>query len=525
MIRFIITLFLLLCIGAPQVASADTALILSNERYAAAANLRGMRALPRLEDDLARAGFDVILVRNGSAEDLRAGLSRLLEAAEDERVLIVAGGHFVRGGSESWLLGSDAGTPDLATVSRAGVEVSGLLEVAASAPGRAVVALASGGDGVRAGSGLRVGIGRVEPPQGVTVVAGPPDAVARFVAGPLLTPGEDLPAALGASPELQATGFLSSAISYFPRTQEAGPAIPDEDLALWRAVDSLGTPEAYRVYLDRFPRGDFAERARARLAAPPSRGPEAQEADLDLTLGERREVQGYLTILGHDTRGVDGIFGPATRRAIAAWQTDRGLPASGFLTGRQVETLRREGEIREAVLAEERRAGEREDRAWWEATGAGRSLEGMRDYLARYPDGLFAEEARSALSRDAWDRAREADTVQGYRRFVEDWPDSRQAAEARARIRELQGGGVPDAGGEAQAREAAMNLPSITRLLVEQRLARLGLDPGRVDGTFDADTRAAIRDYQEDRGIPASGYLDQSMLALLLAGSLGEILR
>jgi peptidoglycan hydrolase-like protein with peptidoglycan-binding domain len=62
-------------------------------------------------------------------------------------------------------------------------------------------------------------------------------------------------------------------------------------------------------------------------------------------------------------------------------------------------------------------------------------------------------------------------------------------------------------------------------MLVEQRLARMGLEPGRVDGTFDAATRRAIRAYQESRDLAVTGYLDQSMIALLLAGSLGEILR
>lgn len=522
-------------------ARADTALILSNARYDAQPQLRSLRSLARLEDDLADAGFDVIVVRNGSADDLREGLSRLVAADERERVLIVAGGHFLRGNGESWLLGSEARAPDLATVAGSGVPVSLLTEIAASAPGRAVVALATEDASLSAGQGLQTGIGRVEPPQGVTVVAGPPGAVAEFVAGPLLSPGADLPAEVSDIRGLQATGFLSSAVDYIPaRGGATQPAPQDEDRALWRAVEDIGTAAAYRLYLDRFPRGAYADLARRRLATaepvdprPPA---EAAEVALDLTRNERQTLQRYLTILGHDTRGVDGIFGPATRTAIATWQDVRGMAATGFLTAEQVATLRREGEIREAVLAEERRERERQDRAWWEATGAGRTLEGMRDYLARYPDGLFSERARAAIREAeeergeaeadrAWQRTLEIDTVDAYRVFIRNYPRSRFVPAAEERILELQTGIGAEDRQRAEAREAALNLPSVTRLLVEQRLARLGLEPGRVDGNFDADTRRAIREFQEERGMAATGYLDEAMIALLLAGSLGEILR
>jgi peptidoglycan hydrolase-like protein with peptidoglycan-binding domain len=543
MTRFTIFLMaaLALATGHGLPAQADTALILSNARYDAQPQFRSLRTLARLEDDLADAGFDVIVVRNGSAEDLREGLSRLLGTEERERVLIVAGGHFLRGNGESWLLGREARAPDLATVAGSGVPVSLLTAIAASAPGRAVVALATEDASLSVGQGLQTGIGRVEPPQGVTVVAGSPGAVAEFVAGPLLSPGADLPAELADMPGLQATGFLSSAVDYIPaRGGAAQPAPQDEDRALWRAVEDIGTAAAYRLYLDRFPRGAYADLARRRLAAAEPVDPRppagAAEDALGLTRNERQTLQRYLTILGHDTRGVDGIFGPATRNAIATWQDVRGMAPTGFLTAEQVATLRREGEIREAVLAEERRERERQDRAWWEATGAGRTLEGMRDYLQRYPDGLFSERARAAI-RDAeqdrgeaeadraWQRTLEIDTVDAYRVFIRNYPRSRFVPAAEERILELQTGIGAEDRQRAEAREAALNLPSVTRLLVEQRLARLGLEPGRVDGTFDADTRRAIREFQEERGMSATGYLDEAMIALLLAGSLGEILR
>jgi peptidoglycan hydrolase-like protein with peptidoglycan-binding domain len=67
-----------------------------------------------------------------------------------------------------------------------------------------------------------------------------------------------------------------------------------------------------------------------------------EERLLSLTYQERREVQRRLTLLGYSTRGVDGSFGTNTRRALASWQRDEGLRASGYLTADQLRALRRD---------------------------------------------------------------------------------------------------------------------------------------------------------------------------------------
>lgn len=75
----------------------------------------------------------------------------------------------------------------------------------------------------------------------------------------------------------------------------------------------------------------------------PSAGDDAlQESLLSLSYDERREVQRRLTALGYNTYGVDGSFGPNTRRALAAWQRDQNQRASGYLTADQVRLLRRQ---------------------------------------------------------------------------------------------------------------------------------------------------------------------------------------
>ncbi|MGP6086758.1 peptidoglycan-binding protein [Antarctobacter jejuensis] len=65
------------------------------------------------------------------------------------------------------------------------------------------------------------------------------------------------------------------------------------------------------------------------------RANEKDEALLNLSRNERREVQRRLTLLGFDTKGVDGSFGPNSRSAIQAWQQQRSFPVSGYLNRAQ----------------------------------------------------------------------------------------------------------------------------------------------------------------------------------------------
>jgi peptidoglycan hydrolase-like protein with peptidoglycan-binding domain len=54
--------------------------------------------------------------------------------------------------------------------------------------------------------------------------------------------------------------------------------------------------------------------------------------------------------------------------------------------------------------------------------------------------------------------------------------------------------------------------------VAEQNLKDFGFDPGPVDGVFTAQTEAALRAFQERRGIPVSGILDDPTRGVLLKG-------
>lgn len=84
---------------------------------------------------------------------------------------------------------------------------------------------------------------------------------------------------------------------------------------------------------------------------PPEPTPADLEAALNLSQSDRRSVQEALTRLGFDTRAVDGLLGPNSRRAIRSWQQNRGDEATGYLQADQVAWLVRELEHQRELAA------------------------------------------------------------------------------------------------------------------------------------------------------------------------------
>lgn len=86
-----------------------------------------------------------------------------------------------------------------------------------------------------------------------------------------------------------------------------------------------------------------ANTATARIEEIPFATEEA-EAALDLSRSDRREIQNRLRLVAHDPQGADGVFGPNTRTAISAWQTEQGFPISGYLNDPQIVALKAQSE-------------------------------------------------------------------------------------------------------------------------------------------------------------------------------------
>ena len=457
-----------LLLAFPAVAE-DRALILGNALYQRAANIQGAVDAARVGPELEAAGFRVISGTNLPVADLRARLAQLLvDREEGTRLVILLAGHFVRSEGGTWYLGTDADAPDLATVDGMGLPLSVVLEVASGAPGGALVLLGTEERRISLGTGLAAGVGALVVPQGVTVIRGDAAQVAAFAARDLPIRGQSLAALVSARPDLIAEGFLSDLVPFLPQAADAAPlgdVAAAAEASFWEATKSLATPEAYEAYLKRYPGGRYSTAALAevtRARSEPGREARLAEEALTLSRDQRRELQRALTLIGFNTRGIDGIFGAGTRAAVVAWQQKNAQPATSYLTQGQIVRITAQADRRAAELEAEAAARQAaqaaEDRAYWAETGsedlagdeAAREA-GLRAYLKRYPDGLYSEvaagrlkaieEARraeaEARDRAAWDQAEALGSEDGYRTYLRAFPEGAFGAAARDRIAKL----------------------------------------------------------------------------------------
>ncbi len=551
-----LTMVMAAVIAAGPALAQDAALVIGNENYRNARDISAADDAMDAAEALERAGF---AVRKGS--DLTAATMRDLlaehygDTEQPGRSVILLAGHFVHSGDETWLLGVQTDRPTLASVDGAGMSLATVLRIAAERPGGALVLLGTEDRRIALGRGLVSGIGALDIPQGVTVIHGEAEEVAEFAAEVVTVRGLTAAALAARADDLAAEGYLGNAAPFLP---EAGaeapvpvplpepPATAAEDAlaaerALWEATRAIDTRYGYEAYLRRYPEGIFAEAARRALdeGSDPVTSARAAEAALGLSRERRRQVQRDLSLLDIDPRGIDGVFGPASRRAIATWQSRNGHAATGYIDAPQLAALSAQAGARaaelEAEAAARQAAQDREDRLYWDQTGAAGDEAGLRAYLGRYPDGLFADLAQARLDaiedarqadaaagdRAAWDEALRRNTVEGFRAYLAAYPQGAFADEARRILAAREPSAAEDAARlQAERTEQALGLNQAMRSLVEQRLAGLGLDPGRADGVFDDDTRRALRRYQQARGLPVTGYLTQQTVARLMVDSL-----
>ena len=553
----VISLFILLVFTATA-ARADLALVLGNRNYQRAGNVPGADSVLDSASALRRAGYQVIASRNAGVNQTRRVLGQFIDGLDDaERAVVVLSGHFVRSAGSTWFLASDAGADSLADLNYNALSLRVVLDLLARKPGGAVLFLGAAERAIATGPGLEPGIGALDIPQGVLVVTGRPTDIDRTIRRDFLQPGTGFRSALANAPaSVSGQGFVSDLASLVPQDM---PMAPDGDMlddGYWQAVQDIGTEEAMRAYLRAFPRGLYAARARDWIAAnrPPSAEEIARqkEAALGLTRSQRRAIQRDLTVLGYDTRGIDGIFGRATRGAISGWQADEGLEPSGYLTRRQLDRLSRQAaSIRRQQQEEEARRkhdDEASDRDFWIRSGAESGNEqALREYVNRFPTGLFvalalarlaqieakkkADRDQAALAereRQLWRRAVNRDVPEFYYRYLDEFPNGKYAKKARKRIEELTAvtppppkppkpGPDPDVKKAAMQEEQSLNLDQTARQNLEKQLKMLNFDPGPVDGVFDRATRKAVRAAQRVGGLPETGYFTRDTIQQLNA--------
>ncbi|WP_333714709.1 peptidoglycan-binding domain-containing protein [Yoonia sp.] len=473
---------------ATPVFSDDAAVLIGVERYDELRRVSSATDILDGADALRDAGYQVQTLSNGTAADIRRMLSRLSdEALEADRLVVALSGRFATDGDRTWFLGRDSDVPAPFDMDEA-VSVDMILSVLSRTPGQSVLLLGyDQRNSGNFGSYLREGVGLSDVPQGVTVIYGEPNRIDDVIEGAIVVPRGDVIAFVRNDGRLNSLGFQPRSLIMQPERVAEIPVRPqiDPSLAAWNSARAANTADAYRDFIFAYPRSTFADQARQRLDQlenDPARLAEQAETALSLSRNDRRAIQSNLTLLGYDTRGVDGIFGRGSRTAIRNWQQDNGFAQTSFLDAVQINRLDAQASRRKAEIeAEEERARAetaRLDRDYWEETGATGTDAGYRAYLQRYPNGIYADEAREALA--------EEDTS------------------------------------EAQAREDALNINSTLRRLIESRLASLGFNPGPIDGQFDGNTRRAIASYQSQRNLTSTGFMDQPTLARLLADTFGR---
>lgn len=552
--KLLLTSALALC-GQAALAD-DIALVLGNTAYSSLGGLSRGADATVATNGIAALGFDVTVLRDGRANDTAAALGAFMaDVPAAERMIVVLTGRFVTDGDRTWFLTADATSPSVLTGRSDMVSVESILDVLARAPGKALLLLgADPAEDDAYDPWLSEGIGTLDVPQGVTVLRGAPRDIADFLRSGLSQGGADLSDLVTRNGRLMPEGYFPQGFDFMPTTPVVVQPQPPADTsaadeALWRRVAAQDNVDAYRGYLLQFPNGIHADEANAAVAAilaEPFRDERLAEEALALSRDQRRDIQADLTTMGFNTRGIDGIFGQGTRRAVTNWQQENGFAQTGYVTMEQIQRLDAQAARRTAEQAAEaerqRQEAERLDRAYWDETGARGDEAGLRAYLQRYPRGLYAEiaqdqldliaqqsaQANAARDREAWNSARSADTAAAYRAYLRDFPRGNFAAEAQARLAALENQPsvptVPEAPNpenpEAAQIEQALALNGLTARLVEQRLEASGLNTGAVDGTFDNQTRRAIRRFQDANGLPVTGYLDQGTVVMLLAGAL-----
>jgi len=225
-------------------------------------------------------------------------------------------------------------------------------------------------------AGRRFLIGPSDASQGSGACALLPGTLVSFVAVPArddttaqvrVVTGPPGGCAAGTTTALAQT-VLQPALDAFAALPQSAPhtAATDAELLFWRSV-SGSNPDELIAYLQTYPDGAFSRLAIARLAAqpvtpppvadaklsaPPPK-PEETETALALTRADWVLIQRSLAVLAHPAGSADGNPGDMTRRAIRAYQGDRGRTQTGYLDADTKRDLT--NDARPALSAQEER--------------------------------------------------------------------------------------------------------------------------------------------------------------------------
>lgn len=183
-----------LTIMAMPVFAEDVALILGVERYRNLDRFVGGAAVAGAAPELEAAGYAVDAISNQSAAEMRKLLNQFqARSADAERLVVAMSGRFATDGSRTWLLSANAPEPTLFDIEQEGLSVESVLQVLATVPGQSVLLLAyDPSDTESYGPSMRIGLGDLDIPQGVTVIVGDPRQVRDLIEDTIVVPGAEI---------------------------------------------------------------------------------------------------------------------------------------------------------------------------------------------------------------------------------------------------------------------------------------------------------------------------------------------
>ncbi len=513
---------LLLALAQPAM-SEDVALVITNTDVTSRAD---QGQLSQDHNDLV-AAYDAkgYRIYSGENADRRQVISLILDVAEElaeqnsGRVVLHYSGAVATVGDQIFLIPEGLAATNTMDIVFDAVPLAALTELAErrGEDGTVVLAVANTTEPVLIDNPSV--LGGFVPDDSVLAIHGPFRLVNSVVREELLDQARDVS---NVAEKNRNVAFVGSVTA---RKTLADPS-EEETLAedtMWNLARESRSELMIRAYLERFPYGRYVDEAKVLLESEPGK---LEEQSLRLNRAERREIQRKLTILGYDTRGIDGIFGRGTRGSVRDWQREAGFDQSGYFTAPQLRQLDRDVADREAEIREQERLTRIEDDDFWQQTGARGDEDDLRRYLDRYPNGAHADEAQDELDRierqkqnqaqqadrDAWNEAKDINTVGAFEDYLNTFPRGEFVDNARQRIENKRARDTS----KLAAEENALGMNSASRAVLELRLASLGYNVGNADGKITNQTRQAIAAFQKRSNLPSTGYLTKATVQKLL---------
>lgn len=148
------------------------------------------------------------------------------------------------------------------------------------------------------------------------------------------------------------------------------------------------------------------------------------------------------------------------------------------------------------------------------AVAAPAPAEDFEDVIGGIAETLLQQE----MDRQAYVAAQNANTVVAYRNYLKKYPKGLYRVNAERALARL--GAPVDGSLEAAAlAEAKLGITVSQRVAVQRELTRLGYSTYGTDGVWGRNTRTAIATWQRDRKEKATGYVTEAQLKVLLRGA------